>query len=448
MRAREYLRFGIMASAAVVACRFAPTQGVSDGGVADTEVVDVLPDGPSNCPGMYALCSSDNSTLITCPGMGLPSTSRSCTWGCSGTGSSSHCDALIPTGGAVTGSDFVANAQGSSFGTVVVDTVNGTIGGTTWTSFHSANGVGIFSFDTLTITDRVTFTGTNAVAFVANGDIVIDGVVDARGPICNTGGADKTAGPGGFNGAAASTSSAGSGSGGEAVDDSGGGGGGGFGAAGGLGGYHTDSTKAGVAGAAWGTSTIPMLAGGGGGGAATDGNGGDGGGGGGAIQFVSNTKISIGSASGIDVGGCGGKNPSGTHGGGGGGAGGAIVLEAPVLVISGQLAANGGGGGGGDLPSSLPGSAGGLGSAAAAGGAGHDTSLDENGGPGGAGTIFVGSQGAHGGSHGGGGGGAVGRIRLNSRAGSATTTLGTSATISPDPNTAGSPATIANAQIN
>jgi hypothetical protein len=404
-------------------------------------------DGPSLCSGQSTMCSADTSTLITCPASGQMATSTPCSWGCVASGSAAHCGALQPTGGAVTGGDFVGGAMDGSLATVVVDTDQGKIGGMTWPWFHTHNNVGIFSFGNLVIGGGVTFVGSNAVAFVANGDITIDGVVDARGSGCTNGGADRVAGPGGSTGASPAQTGAGSGSGGEAGDDSAGGGGGGYGGAGGSGGYFTDSTQAGAAGTSWGSAPISVLAGGGGGGAASDPNGGPGGGGGGAIQFVSNTTIKLGSNGGINAGGCGGVAANGTHGGGGGGAGGAIVLEAPTLTIAGKIAANGGGGGGGDTPGATDGSAGKLGSGAAAGGAGHNASGDEDGGSGGANATFAGATAGNGGGHGGGGGGGVGRIRLNSRQGSATTTLSTGFVISPDPSAPNSPATIAAARI-
>jgi hypothetical protein len=452
--------WGLVLAATLVACKFTPSGAVVDGksdGASDGPSKDsLLPDGPSMCASSFTSCGSDGTTMFTCI-EGAASTSTDCPWGCMGDGASSAtCGAVAPTGGAVTGSDF-DGAPSLSLGSTTINADNGMImsgglgGGSAWPYFHHVgvgNGVGIFSFDELTIAGSVTITGTSAVAFVASGAIDIGGVVDARAMTCIMMGNGVAPGPGGFAGTMShSASSGGSGQGGNSTDDSASGGGGGDGGAGGSGGYGMNAGQAGSAGPVFGAAAVAILVGGGGGGAGPDPNGGNGGGGGGAVQFVSNARITIDVGGGIDVGGCGGGIAKGGHSGGGAGAGGAIVLEAPSVTIDGQLAANGGGGGGGDDVPAQPGAAGTLGATPAGGGSGKDGNHDEDGGAGGAGSVFAGSAGAHGGAHGGGGGGGVGWIRINSRLGSPTTMLGSGAVISPDPTAPSSPATIAAAQV-
>jgi hypothetical protein len=427
-RSGAWLRARLVAGSAAAACQF--THGVAN----DGRPGDILFDAPA-CTGPAMRCvGSDMLQICTGPG---PGSIMTCSWGCIGP-DPGRCGVLVPTGGAVTGSDFTGTAMPGSLGGVVVDTDGGTIGGSAWPGFHSASGVGIFPFDSLMITGRVTFTGMNAVAFVANRDVAISGLVDARGPCGSNDGPGQTPGPGGFAGGAATSSGNGMGGGASSGGDAGGGGGGGYGGSGGVGGKNNGTGGAG--GIAWGSATVPMLVGGAGGAGGNAPSSGAGGGGGGAIQILSNTQIQIASGGSINVGGCAGDVASGAHPGGGGGAGGAIVLEAPLVAILGALAANGGGGAGGDNGAS-PGAAGQLGPALAQGGAGN--AGNENGGSGAAGTTFVGGNAANGGAHCGGGGGGVGWIRINTRAGSAM--LGSS--ISPDPTASGTTATQGSAVV-
>jgi hypothetical protein len=427
-RSRAWLRAGLVAGSAAAACQF--THGVT----LDGRPGDIVFDVPV-CTGTAMRCvGSDMLQICTGPGPGSVVT---CSWGCIGP-DPGRCGVLVPTGGAVNGSDFMGSAMPGSLGGVVVDTDNGTIDGSAWPGFHVVNDVGIFSFESLMITGRVTFTGVNAVAFVSNRDITVGGIVDARGPCGSNDGPGQTPGPGGFTGGAGAQAGGGTGGGQASGGDAGGGGGGGYGGNGGIGG-KTNGTG-GAGGVSWGSATVPVLLGGAGGAGGDDPNGGAGGGGGGAIQLLSNTQIQIASGGSINVGGCGGDVANGAHPGGGGGAGGAIVLEAPLVTILGALAANGGGGAGGDSPAN-PGSAGQVGSALAQPGGGK--TANENGGSGAAGTTLIGVNAANGGAHCGGGGGGVGWIRINTRAGSAM--LGSS--ISPDPTASGTTATQGSAVV-
>ena len=301
----------------------------------------------------------------------------------------------------------------------------GTINGI---DFHIANGIGVFRVHSLHVASLVRPVGASAVVFIADGDITIDAVIDGRAN-CFGGGSGQAANPGavagGFNGAAAVGPTGGA-AGGGSSDASLGGGGGGLGATGGAGGIPSAQTRA-AGGAAGGDATITLLAGGGGGGGGTSVTGGTGGV---AIQLVSRGAITIGAAGGLNAGGCGGSGavmgtPGDRGGGGGGGAGGTILLEAPTVTIAGALAVNGGSGGGGST----------LGANGRAG------TLDRNPVAGGAATVDAGGAGGSGGAatapggqgsdanNAGGGGGAVGRIRINTRSGSAT--IDASAVMSP-----------------
>ena len=318
-----------------------------------------------------------------------------CTWGCFGAGDNSHCGALQPSGGAVTTDDLSASgvAAVTITGPATLDSDAGTITGvTSGFAFNSNNGAGVFRFRTLTINGPLQLVGNNAVALVAAGELVVNGVIDARGG-CVLGVTRVQAGPGGFDGGNVGASAPEPGGGGGRTGNREGGGGGGYGGNGGLGSGN------GARGASHGDPEISMLVGGGGGGGGKDTVGG---GGGGAVQLVSNTSIEITQPAGINAGGCGGGGGAGGNdGGGGGGAGGAILLEAPVVTVGGILAANGGSGG----------------NESGSGGAGRlDTApATISGGNGGAANTIDGGDGGNGE----GGGGAIGRLRVNTRNGQA-----------------------------
>ena len=444
-------------SVLLLACGFKDGHGASQDGPVATS--DAPPDALS-CTTPTVTCSDDMTLSSSCPG-DTPVVMK-CGWGCRTT-PTPHCGVLLPSGGAVTGSDFMQGAPSESLdGTstpIFVDTDTATImsgsAGSAIVHGHTVanvgNGVTIFSFQDLQLSGMVYFYGIHAAAFVATGSIVIDGVVDARNYTCATGSAVAYPGPGGFAGGDVSAAGSGSGSGGSAVTNADGGGGGAYGGSGAVGGYGGTTLDEGPAGSAWDNAMIAVLVGGGGGGAgggsnSTDAGGGSGGGGGGAVQLASNTAITINGGGGINVGGCGGGSGSGDDGGGGGGAGGAILLEAPTLSLSGTLAANGGGGGGGDQPNATAGGAGLLGSSAATGGSGHNSS-DENGGNGAAAAMYGGSVPSHGGGHEGGGGGGAGYIRINTLLGMPSVTLNASAIVTPSPGSAGSPASVGSASV-
>ena len=172
------------------------------------------------------------------------------------------------------------------------------------------------------------------------------------------------------------------------------------------------AVPAGAATAPYGSPEIIPLVGGSSGGSGSFGAGA----GGGAVQLVAFGQFSMGAGSYINVGGGGGQPAVSSNPGddsGGGGSGGSILIEATGVQIAGALAANGGGGGGVSA-------------------SGHDGTPDTNRAAGGAmaGLGAGGAGGASGNNDGttpasvdpgpvGGGGGGVGRIRINTRSGSA-----------------------------
>ncbi|HSQ62230.1 MAG TPA: hypothetical protein VLM85_03410 [Polyangiaceae bacterium] len=263
------------------------------------------------------------------------------------------------------------------------------------------------------------------LAIVALGDMTLLGTIDVRamgdqsygGGFESTQNSQKGAGPGGgpaATGVANTTMGAGAG-------------GGSYCGKGAQGALEANATApAGPATAPYGTPEIVPLTGGSSGGAGSFGAGA----GGGAVQLVAFGQFSMGSGSYINVGGGGGQPAVSSNPGdnsGGGGSGGSILIEATTAQIAGVLAANGGGGGGVSAN-------------------GQDATPNTTGAPGGAmAGVGAGGTGAAGANIDGttpasvdpgpvgGGGGAAGRIRINTRSGSATLT---SATLSPSATTA------------
>jgi hypothetical protein len=350
-----------------------------------------------------------------------------CSWGCG----SAHCLQIVPAGGAVTpgdvglGSDALMDISLGS-GTVI-DSDNGSIVQGPMTVRGGGAGVkagidyeqrgsnaAVFRVKSLAITGVTYLRGHRAIAIVADGAVDVGAVIDARGGCMGT-----DAGPGGFAGGGKGSNGLGAGGGAGSDGQSQGGGGGGYGGRGGDGGNGPDMTNPIAGGAPQGDRAITLLVGGAGGGGGGDGGGpqtGPGGGGGGAIQIVSNAQITIASGGGINAGGCGGRSGGGGNdGGGGGGAGGTILLEAPTIHVVGGLAVNGGGGGGGAAGNQMSGANGTLSRNPAPGAIGMTI-----GGIGGAANMLDGTAGGTTGGKGGGGGGAVGRIRLDTRSGTAT----------------------------
>jgi len=404
-----------------LACTFSTT-------TKNVEIDGATPDaGP--CMTAPSFECADGTTLRACSVEGALPQEIACNWGCQTAGSAHHCGEIMPSGGTATLDDMKPanfdNVDDIMIGALTtIDGTAGTISTVTTGFAHTlrmAGQVAVFRVKSLTINAPVRMTGSAAIVIIADGPIVVNAVVEAKGS-CGTGDAAATPGPGGFPGGVAATDD-GSGSGGGKVGVAGaGGGGGGHGGTGGSGGVGPAAQAGGSGGVIVGTPTIDMLVGGAGGGA-TAGAGGHarGGGGGGAVQLVSNTKIVL-MSGGIDAGGCGGDSGAGggDDGGGGGGAGGAILLEAPVIEGTGKLAVNGGGGGAGDDAAAAAGAQATLDRVPAPGALG--TSGGGSGGPGAAGATYDGTKGVDDATHAGGGGGGIGRIRLNTRTGTVAAT--------------------------
>ncbi len=366
--------------------------------------------------------------LRACQTLGELPVDTTCTWGCIESNPNNvaqpHCGAIEPAGGTAITADLAPNDDLTDhvIADAVLNTETGSItnvrgpgsGILSGIDFQMRNNVSVMRFRSVTFDGVIQVRGSIALVIVADGPIVLQNVVDARGT-CTT----NSAGPGGSQGGDSGNDGEGAGRGhrGESavVGVTGGGGGAGFGVAGSPGGNGGGAAQGGAAGSSYGTAAITVLLGGsGGGGGSKPGEGGVGGGGGGAIQLISNTEIRV--EGGINAGGCGGGKGTGIGGaGGGGGSGGTILLEAPVVILKGGLAVNGGGGGGGvDGVGDQGGSPGLLGVIGASGG------ISMGGGAGGTGGAANGLAGTAGQdeSHAGGGGGGVGRIRINTRNGS------------------------------
>jgi hypothetical protein len=193
----------------------------------------------------------------------------------------------------------------------------------------------------------------------------------------------------------------------------------------GIGGKGGDDTSPAITGGAGGTAygtpeLVPLKAGSSGGK-----NGNHSGAGGGGVQLVAGTSIEVQAGAYITMAGRGGG-----WFGNGAGSGGAILMESETITIAGTLAANGGGGGGGSSAGGENGADGTPNATAAPGGvAGAGGGL---GGAGSAGDDIAGAAGQTVAGQAGGGGGGAGRIRLNTKSGTATV----SGVISPSTNTA------------
>jgi hypothetical protein len=397
-------------------------------------------------------CTTDvcaGNTLRTCNAMNMYD-DTACPLGCSSTGGP-HCSALVPQA-PVSPADLDATGLVAITTTTTIHGDTGAIDGlrnanvnasarevNNGIAFHVANGIAVFSFQSLKVEESVTvhLAGANPIALAAATDVEIIGQVEAR--LCPAGGV------GGAPSAVAGQNGTGQGFGSSATQASNNGGGAGHGDKGGHGATDMAMPTDGFGGAIYdGVSLSPLHGGssGAGGTPAAGGTGGVGGAGGGAIQIVAGHAVYLGGgtqAGGINAGGCGcgrgvGSGATGS-GGGGGGSGGAILIESPTIEFrtNGGLAANGGGGGS-FATSSLPsddGSSGSLSTMRAAAGI-------DGGGRGGAAGATLGESSDFGLTPGGGGGG-VGRVRLNSANGA---TLPASYILSPglnDMNALGQP---------
>jgi hypothetical protein len=263
--------------------------------------------------------------------------------------------------------------------------------------------VGVFAGKNILIAPSVTVIveGQRPLVLLAPGNVQINGTIKAiadsiQAYTANAGGFSapdgeqvKGQGPGGGSGTSTEA------------------GGGGFCGKGGKGGGTTGA----AGGVAYGNDElVPLIGGSSGGNGAI---GGFGGAGGGAVQVTAGGKLTLSATGVIHVGGGGGG-----WNGGGGGSGGAILLEGSEISIAGTLAANGGGGGEGDATAGDNGLNASPDAIPAPSGSGSETTDDD----GGVGSAAEALDGSPGGSLSGGGGGGAGRIRLNSRSGTAQVT--------------------------
>ncbi len=399
------------------------------------------PDGPASepCPTLSSSCQGA-TTLLSCSAIGEAPLPTECPWGCLDT--PARCGRLNPSGGGATTTDLDA-LDGLDDVTLTDAEITGDDGMITNASSANfthdlrgpSNSIAVFRFRRLTISGDLRLLGTTSIVLIADEQISVNGIIDARGP-CGAGDEAPEPGPGGFAGGLTSQAP-GLGPGGTAGGAStAGGGGGGNGGAGGRGGNTASNNAGGVLG----DDAISILRGGGGGSAGGGGSGfGRGGGGGGAIQLISNTAVVFGAGSGINAGGCGGDGDSGggADGGGGGGAGGTILIEAPQISGTSTLAVNGGAGGSGGQGAGDTGEAGQLSLVAAIGQpAGGSAGA---GGNGAAAAVLDGTPGISvSGQDGGGGGGGIGRIRFTTRTGELSLTGEMSPALTDVPTTASS----------
>ncbi len=437
---------GACGSVSAVAPDAGSTEGPStdaDTNGADAQVVstDAAIDAAFACAPSTTTCT--NNVLTTCGADGAVASTETCGFGCASSGGA--CADLAPSNGLAAQLDLTTTAPDITFADVAAAT---TINTDTGDVIHNgvpvtipsvvqtqsgAPSIRVFRVKSFTSNNEIVVSGSNALALVAGGDVLVANVVRVSAQW-------KVPGPGAFVGSSACN-------GGDAtvVDPTGsttrvpGAGGGGLGTAGAAGGTAikgASGTSFGAsAGSVAGSVDLQPLRGGCRGGNVISPQDAywinEGGGGGGAIQISSRGQITVATTGVIDAGGGGADSgKSGT----GGGSGGAILLEAKLVTVDGKLAANGGGG-------TCFNSAGengrdhygGDGLLAAAGG----DCVEANGvGDGGIGAskdnaAAVGGNGNHSTSVpiGGGGGGGAGRIRINTKTGSAT--KGASALVTP-----------------
>jgi len=417
-----------------------PDGTVPDGTLPDgTSPDSALPDGATDAPPDAACVPGCTGDLLTeCTPLAM---TRTCDLACL-PGPTPHCAELVPSN-LPDSSDLTGVTGGLAFrtGSYLLDTSTGVISDRVGNVIRPASDttiryrivstdppIAVMAMTQLSIPAGATVfaVGRPALILLVGGSVTIAGQLDLSAG-CFVG-ADYTrrcGGPGaGWGGNAtmgAGTGCAGGGAG-QGQQRRSGGAGGGFatvGGNGGAGGGNPEAMAASISNCT-GATLVP-LAGGGGGGAGPASGGSFGGGGGGAVQITSLTSITIASSTAVtpaDVyaGGAGGKAPTSLGGAGGGaGAGGAILLEAPVVNLTqGRLTAAGGGGAGGRSTMN-DGAYGRHDGVAAPGGAG-----DPAGGAGGAGAVDgmaaqVGDGGDFDGT--GGGGGGLGKLRVNTKAG-------------------------------
>jgi hypothetical protein len=418
-----------------------------------------LCNGPESCNSSNGYCQSgpdlpasdycDGNDLVTCDGSGNMTASETCLLGCATAPDPDECQGQVDpsnldpallcanTDNLVISSPTTINTDDGS----IIPDPGIAIVTSTVTQGGGAREIRVFSFNSIDIQADVTVTGSRALALLACLDADISAVIDVSGTsgvLYGGGGSTRGyGGPGGWHGGDANYHD-GEGPGGGAMGgDAGcnssydsGGAAGSFGGRGGKGGDGTHfggCYTTGPDGASpYGDPSLIPLFGGSGGGSGGDNDGAPGGGGGGAIQISVGGILTIQASGGIRAaggGGGGGRDGGDSGAGGGAGSGGGILLEGAEVILSGTLAANGGGGGAGYQSNpgyngnvADSGLAGYLSADPAPGGTG--SGIGGTGGDGSAGSTAVGEAGEDD-ENGGGGGGAAGRIRINTRSGSA-----------------------------
>ena len=295
------------------------------------------PDAAQICEPGASTCSDDIESQ--CDDTGQNEEHRVCDFGCDDAGL--RCVELQVSNGL---GEFLANADEgpeleldeeslvSTNGFIIVDGDTIDVPSELLSAPENGVEVRVFSVKSLDVTGTVSIEGDAALAFVAEDEIRIDGLLSVAGREDESGPGvanDRTGGPGSRRHVDCGTLNTG-------------GGGGAFGADGGDGGDiegDEGSANGGFGGRSGGNDDLVPLRGGSRGGGA-DGRGG------GAVQLVSRTSISIRDGGVIDAGGAGGDYRGTVPGGGG--SGGGILLESPEVALSGAgsaLVANGGGGG-------------------------------------------------------------------------------------------------------
>jgi hypothetical protein len=393
--------------------------------------VDAAPDAPYACTPNTQVCAS--GAFVACDGTGHIINTLACgPLGCSASGDA--CLDIDPTNALAAQLDLAPSGPAVALtGMASIDTDKATVtdGSGATVSVPTAEitqganlpAIRVFRVKSLTV-ESLRAVGTDALAIVADGDVIISGTIDVSArlaPPLYT----PASGPGGVPSTNSCTGQYGTGG--------GGGGGGGRWFIGGVGG------KGGGAGAGGSGSTLttphgaPLLGGCFGGGGASP-NPSMGGGGGGAIQITSRTRILLQASARANAGGGGAQNLASMGvGGGGGGSGGLILLEAPAVDVSSStvvLAARGGGGASssgqttanpagagsdGDANPSTSQPAGGMCSVCASGGAGGQLLWTPS-----SSTQQVPGTGAPGSVCGGGGGGGAGLVVVKTATGTTT----------------------------
>ena len=177
---------------------------------------DAAVDALEPCVAIGAQCVGED-VLRTCASVGQLPTDEACAWGCTA-GGEARCARLVPTGGVLRSTDLTPSPAlwpTTITGPVGVNTDDGEIqsvrapgeGVENGIGFERRGGVAVFSFRSLAVEGPVSVTGGLAVAFVAAGDITVNGVIDLRGG-CAENNAGPGGRPGGMPGAAAEASAA------------------------------------------------------------------------------------------------------------------------------------------------------------------------------------------------------------------------------------------------